>query len=198
LDPVTNRAQRRGIDVASPSPSDAALLSDRLTPADTFSLFYRRHSRGVLAFCARQGLSAQDAADATADIFVAALAGRYRFVDEGDGAATPWLYGIASNVLIGRHRKSARERATHERLTAGRIELTERDLAEYAELRAEVSAALEAMKDLPEDQRAAVLGRHVEDADYLELAERHGVTEQVVRQRVSRALSTVRGRMGSR
>lgn len=184
--------------MASPSPSDAALLSDRLTPADTFSLFYRRHSRGVLAFCARQGLSAQDAADATSDIFVAALTGRYRFVDEGDGTATPWLYGIASNVLLGRHRKTARERATHERLADDRIELTERDIAEYAALKSDVAEALEAIKDLPADQRAAVLGRHLEDADYVELAERHGVSEQVVRQRVSRALSTVRGRMGSR
>lgn len=184
--------------MASPSPSDAELLSNRLSPADTFSLFYRRHSRGVLAFCARQGLSAHDAADATSDIFVAALAGRYRFVDDDDGVATKWLYGIASNVLLGRHRKSARERATHERLADGRIELTERDIADYAQLRAEVAEAMEAIRDLPEEQRAAVLGRHLEDADYVELAERHGVTEQVVRQRVSRALSTVRGRMGSR
>lgn len=184
--------------MASPSPSDAALLRDRTTPADSFSLFYRRHSRGVLAFCARQGLSAQDAADATSDIFVAALAGRYRFVDTGDGTATPWLYGIASNVLLGRHRRSSRERALHEQLTDGPITLTERDIAEYAELRSEVTEALEAIKELPEPQRAAVLGRHLEDADYVELAERHGVSEQVVRQRVSRALSTVRARMGNR
>lgn len=184
--------------MASPSPSDAALLRDRTTPADTFSLFYRRHSRGVLAFCARQGLSAQDAADATADIFVAALTGRYRFVDTGDGSATPWLYGIASNVVMGRHRKSARERSAHEQLGMRPIRLSERDIADYAELRSEVTEALEAIKDLPEPQRAAVLGRHLEDADYVELAERHGVSEQVVRQRVSRALSTVRARMGSR
>ncbi len=184
--------------MASPSPSDAALLRDRTNPADSFSLFYRRHSRGVLAFCARQGLSAQDAADATSDIFVAALTGRYRFVDTGDGTATPWLYGIASNVLLGRHRKSARERAAHAQLDARPIQLSERDIADYAELRSEVADALEAIRELPEAQRAAVIGRHLEDADYVELAERHGVSEQVVRQRVSRALSTVRDRMSSR
>lgn len=181
-----------------PGPTDAALLSDRNRPADSFSVFYRRHANGVLAYCARQGLSAQDAADATSDIFIAALTGRYRFVDEHDGSATRWLYGIASNVLHGRHRKSSRERATHEQLTARPVELTERDIAEYAELRSDVAEALDAIKDLPEPQRAAVLGRHLEHAEYVELAERHGVSEQVVRQRVSRALSTVRARLGQR
>lgn len=181
-----------------PGPSDAALLSDRDHPADSFSLFYRRHAHGVLAFCARQGLSAQDAADATSDIFIAALTSRYRFVDEHDGSATRWLYGIASNILLGRHRKSSRERAAHEQLASRPVELTDRDIAEYAELKSDVAAALEAIRELPEPQRSAVLGRHLENADYVELAERQGVSEQVVRQRVSRALSTVRARLGSR
>lgn len=184
--------------MASPGPSDAALLRDRLNPGDSFSSFYRRHSRGVLAFCARQGLSAQDAADVTADIFVAALCSRYKFDPERGESATPWLYTIATNILAGRHRKSTRERAAHERLRSVPIDLTERDVADYAELKAEVDHALSLIEDLPETQRAAVLGRHLDDADYVELAEREGVSEQVVRQRVSRALSTVRERMGSR
>lgn len=181
---------------STPGPTDAALLRDRDHPADSFSLFYRRHSRGVLAFCARQGLSAQDAADATADIFVAALTSRYRFVDEHEGSATRWLYGIASNILLGRHRKTTRERAAHEHLSLRPVELTERDVAEYAELKSDVTAALEAIRELPEPQRSAVLERHLEHAEYVEIAERQGVSEQVVRQRVSRALSTVRARLG--
>lgn len=184
--------------MASPSLSDAALLRDRLKPADTFSVFYRRHARGVLAYCARQGLSAHDAADVTADVFVAALCGRYRFKPELGDSATPWLYAIATNVMAGRHRRSARERAAHERLGERPIDLTERDVAEYAELRAEVDHALSVIGDLPEAQRSAVLARHIGDADYVDLAEREGVSEQVVRQRVSRALSTVRERMGGR
>lgn len=181
---------------SSSGPTDAALLGDRDHPADTFSLFYRRHSRGILAYCARQGLSAQDAADATADIFVAALTSRYRFADDHDGSATRWLYGIASNVLLGRHRKSGRERAAHEQLSMRPVDLTDRDVAEYAELRSDVAAALEAIRDLPEPQRSAVLERHLEHAEYVEIAERQGVSEQVVRQRVSRALSIVRARLG--
>lgn len=184
--------------MASPGPSDAALLGDRDAPAESFSLFYRRHARAVLAYCARQGLSAQDAADATADVFVAALAGRYRFVPTDDGSATPWLYGIASNVVNGRRRRSARERAAHQQLREQPFALTERDIADYAELRAELNETLDAIKELPEPQRSAVLGRHVDGHDYAVLAEREGVSEQVVRQRVSRALAVVRARIGGR
>lgn len=184
--------------MASPGPSDAALLRDRLNPAESFSAFYRRHSRGVLAYCARQGLSAHDAADLTSDVFVAAMCGRYRFDAALGESATPWLYAIATNVVAGKHRRSARERAAHERLTERPISLSERDVAEYAELKEDVEKALAHIADLPAPQRAAVIGRHLEDAEYLELAELHGVSEQVVRQRVSRALSTVRDRMGSR
>jgi RNA polymerase sigma-70 factor (ECF subfamily) len=182
--------------VASPGPSDAVLLRDRLTPAETFSVFYRRHARGVLAYCAREGLTAHDAADATSDVFIAAMCSRYRFDGARGESAVPWLYSIATNVLVGRHRKSVRERAAHERLHERPIELTERDVAEYAELRSEVDHALSLIAELPAPQRAAVVGRHLDDAEYIEIAEREGVSEQVVRQRVSRALSSVRERMG--
>jgi len=182
--------------VAPPSPPDAALLADRSNPADSFSTFYRRHARGILAYCAQRGLSAHDAADATSDVFVAALTQRYRFDASRGESATPWLYAIATNTINGRHRKSAREQAAHDRL--GPLEVTEADVADYAALRAEVDEALAAIGDLPEEQRSAVLARHLEDADYIELAQRQGVSEQVVRQRVSRALNSVRQRMGGR
>lgn len=195
---VTTRAERRGTSVASPGPSDAALLGDRLDPPESFSAFYRRHVRSVLAFCAKQGLSAHDAADHTSEIFVAAMSSRYRFDPSMGESAVPWLYAIASNVLAGSYRKSARERAAHERLRALGGDLTQRDIAEYAELREDVERALEHIADLPEGQRAAIVGRHLAEADYALLAEQQGVSEQVVRQWVSRGLSTVRDRMGHR
>lgn len=185
------------MDVASPGPTDAALLGDLARPADTFSVFYRRHARGVLAFCARQGLSAADAADATADTFVAALTSRHRFADDHAGSAMAWLYGIASHVVIGRHHRSARERGTHEQLQLHPSVPTDADVADYADLRDAAARALAHIDELPAPQRDAVLQRHLGNATYPELAERHGISEQVARQRVSRALATVRERMAS-
>jgi RNA polymerase sigma factor (sigma-70 family) len=176
-------------------PTDAELLGDRAAPSETFSVFYRRHVRGVLAYCARQGLSGHDAADATADVFVAALTNRHKFDPSRGELATPWLYAIATNVMAGRHRKNARERAAHERLHADPIVITDRDLQDYAELKDEVNRALSAVNQLPRDERAAVIGRYLSDAEYCALAEEAGISEQAVRKRVSRALSSLRRRL---
>ncbi|MDO9353276.1 MAG: RNA polymerase sigma factor [Solirubrobacteraceae bacterium] len=181
--------------MASPGPSDAVLLSDRLDPAESFSTFYRRHARGMVTYCASQGLSAQDAADLTSEIFIAALTGRYRFDPSLGESATPWLYAIATNLLSGRHRKNNRERAAYERIGQDPVALTDRDLAEFAELRDDVERALGHIADLPESQRAAVVSRHLKHSEYLEIAQSQGVTEQVARQRVSRALLRIRSRM---
>jgi RNA polymerase sigma factor (sigma-70 family) len=49
-----------------------------------------------------------------------------------------------------------------------------------------------AVQELPEAQRDAVLARVVEERAYAEIAERMACSEMVVRQRVSRGLSTLR------
>lgn len=63
------------------------------------------------------------------------------------------------------------------------------DLAETAELRAQIAGA---MRDLSEEQRAAVELRIVQEREYIEIAQRLGVSEQVVRARVSRGLKSLR------
>lgn len=65
---------------------------------------------------------------------------------------------------------------------------------ETLELLAETPAA-EAVAGLPEDQRAAVVARYVEDESYAEIAERLECSQSVVRQRVSRGLRTVRAQL---
>jgi RNA polymerase sigma-70 factor (ECF subfamily) len=181
--------------VAPPGPSDAALLSDRLEPAESFSTFYRRHARGMVTYCASQGLSAEDAADLTSEVFIAALCGRYRFDPSLGSSATGWLYSIATNLLANTHRRTARERAANQRFEHEPVALTERDHTDYAELKEAVERALGHIAELPASQRAAVVSRHLNHSEYLEIAESQGVTEQVARQRVSRALARVRRRM---
>jgi RNA polymerase sigma-70 factor (ECF subfamily) len=54
------------------------------------------------------------------------------------------------------------------------------------------------MADLPAKQRDAVVAHVVEDRGYPELAGELHVSEDTVRQRVSRGLASVRRRMGTR
>jgi RNA polymerase sigma-70 factor (ECF subfamily) len=74
------------------------------------------------------------------------------------------------------------------------IVLDEADVATL-DLLAE-TPALEAIEQLPDDHRAAVIARHVDGESYAEIAERLACSQSVVRQRVSRGLRTLRSRLG--
>ena len=55
--------------------------------------------------------------------------------------------------------------------------------------------AVAALDELPAEQRAAVLGRVVDEQSYSQLASQLRCSESVVRQRVSRGLRTLRDRL---
>jgi RNA polymerase sigma-70 factor (ECF subfamily) len=55
--------------------------------------------------------------------------------------------------------------------------------------------ALEAIDELPDDHRDAVMAGHVDGQSYAEIAERLACSQSVVRQRVSRGLRTLRTRL---
>ena len=71
------------------------------------------------------------------------------------------------------------------------VEVTEDDVARIDAL-AEVSVLVELLQDLPTDQRTAVLARIVDEGEYADIAVTQGVSEAVVRQRVSRGLAGLR------
>ena len=54
----------------------------------------------------------------------------------------------------------------------------------------------EAVARLPEDMQAVILGRHVDDAPYAELAARLGRSEGAVRVLYTRALRRLRDELG--
>lgn len=176
---------------------DAALLGARDGADEAFAVFYRRHLDVVLRLCARRGLKAAEAADVTAETFVAALRdrGRYR---PALGPARSWLLGIASHKLADHARRGARDRRALRELECEPIELSQRDHAEYAELLAQerASAAEEALAALPEGQRAAVRARVINGESYGAIARELSLNETVVRQRVSRGLAALRMKLG--
>jgi RNA polymerase sigma factor (sigma-70 family) len=168
--------------------TDAELLAARDESGEAFACFYRRHVDAVLRTFARQGLSAAEAADLTAETFAAALLSRHRYRPEA-GPARAWLLGIAKHKHADSVRRRVRDRRTQDRLVWEPIELTERDLADYDGL------AVEALAELPEGQRAAVHSRVVEGEAYASIARRLGLTETAARRRVSRGLAVLRARL---
>ena len=177
-----------------PVPSDEDLLAGR-DPA-SFEAFYTRHADGLLAFFARRTRDAELAADLTAETFAAALVARLRYRPQA-GAASAWLFGIATKKLADAQRRGYAERRACRRLGMERLELTDEDIVRIDAL-GEDSTASALLELLAADQRTAIRAHIVEERSYAEIAEREQVSEAAVRKRVSRGLAAVRARMGAR
>jgi RNA polymerase sigma-70 factor (ECF subfamily) len=171
--------------------ADEELLGAIAREPLAFSAFYRRHVDEVLGFLARRCRDPEQAADLTAEVFAAVLLQARRYRAER-GTPTAWLFAIAANKHSDAWRRSAAEDRARRRLGVRDVPLTGEDVA-YIEARAAEVEAL--MADLPAEQRAAVRGRVLEDRGYAELARAAGVTPAAVRQRVSRGLALLRGRL---
>jgi RNA polymerase sigma factor (sigma-70 family) len=171
--------------------ADADLLARG--DADAFAEFYGRHVRRLAGWLMRATGDAEAAADLTAETFAAALAGRKRYRRDRATPAT-WLYGIAAHKLNDWRRRGYAEDRARRRMRMERIELTEDDVRELEYLGSEVKA-VDLLEELPTDQRSAVRARLVDELAYGEIAVAEGVSEAVVRQRVSRGLAGLRRRM---
>ena len=158
--------------------------------AAAFAVFYDRHAEWVLGFLRRRSPDGEAAADLVAEVFAAALSGRRRYRSK-DASAHAWLLAIASNKLNSALRSGYAERRARTRLAMRPVEVTDEDVARIDAL-AEVSVVVELLQDLPADQRTAVLARIVDEGEYADIAVRQGVSEAVVRQRVSRGLAGLR------
>jgi RNA polymerase sigma-70 factor, ECF subfamily len=147
--------------------------------AAAFAVFYDRHAEWVLGFLRRRSPDGEAAADLAAEVFAAALSGRRRYRSKN-----------ASNKLNSALRSGYAERRARTRLAMRPVEVTDDDVARIDAL-AEVSV-VELLQDLPTDQRTAVLARIVDEGEYADIAVTQGVSEAVVRKRVSRGLAGLR------
>jgi RNA polymerase sigma factor (sigma-70 family) len=175
--------------------SDAELLRLTRQDAEAFGVFYDRYERAVLAFFWRATRRADLAADLTGEVFAAALESARSF-DPAQGAARGWLFGIARHQLADLWQRGRVENRARERLGIEPLLLTDAAIERIDELGgSEHDAVLEFLDELPEDQRAAVTARVVDERDYPELAAALSCSPSVARQRVSRGLRTLRRRL---
>jgi RNA polymerase sigma factor (sigma-70 family) len=174
------------------SPDEELLRAARRAPA-AFGVFYERHEERMLRyFLARVG-DAEVAADLTAETFAAALAGAHRFrARKGPPAA--WLFGIARNTLAMSRRRGRVEARARRSIGAPVLVLTDEVVERIEAL--DRSPALELVEELPQDERAAVRARVVDEREYADIAKDLRCSEAVVRKRVSRGLARMREQMG--
>src|SRR4029079_16028492 len=128
-----------------------------------FEVAFERHGTGILGFCRHMLGSREEAEDAVQHTFAAA----YRDLQRGgerDIAIKAWLYTIARNRCVS----VLRARREH---AAERDELATDGLSEQVEQRAELRELLADVRELPEEQRAALLLAEAAGLSHAEVAE---------------------------
>ncbi len=145
-----------------------------------FEVAFERHGQAILGFCRHMLGSVQEAEDAVQHTFASAY--RALLDDDRPIRLKPWLFTIARNrslsVLRARREPAV---AAHEIPTAG--------LADQVEQRAELRDLLSDLRDLPHEQRAALLLAELGSLSHAEVAEVIGCEVQRVKALVFRARS---------
>jgi RNA polymerase sigma factor (sigma-70 family) len=153
-----------------------------------FTEFYRAHVDDVMRFVARRVADPQLVADLTAEVFLAVIPAAARYRGSRGGPRT-WLFGIARNVIAAEFRRSARERRA-ESLIAGRRLLDADDvdrLMERIDALRQVRELHEALRALPDGERALLELVSVDGLTVAEAAAALGIRHVTARVRLHRA-----------
>jgi RNA polymerase sigma factor (sigma-70 family) len=147
-----------------------------------FEVIYDRHHRGILSFCRHMLASREEAEDAVQQAFVSA----YRDLVSNDRPIKlkAWLYTIARNRCL------SMLRARHEQ-PAELDDVPTVGLAEEVQHRDELRRLLADVRDLPDDQRAALVLSELGDLSHSEIAEIVGCETLKVKSLVFQARSSL-------
>lgn len=185
--PTETRSEWRG----EPVPLDVV---ERCKAGDqeAWARLVRATHREVYTLCLRILRDPDDAADATQDAYIKAWRGLKGF--RGDAQFSTWLYRVATNAAISRHRGRKRRRA-HE-IEAHDDVLGQLPAARSAETEASSridAAAVEAALDrLPDHYRLAVALRDVYGQSIAEISDKLGITETAAKVRIHRGRRRLR------
>ena len=155
-----------------------------------FEVAFERHGAGILGFCRHMLASPEEAEDAVQHTFAAA----YRDLQRGgehEIALKSWLYAIARNRCLSVLR-ARREHAVEQ------PELATAGLADQVERRSELRELLADLRELPEEQRAALLLSEVGDLSHADVAGVLGCEATKVKALVYRARSGLMQRREAR
>lgn len=177
-------------------PSDADVIARSLVEGEVFGLIYDRHAPTLLRFLGRR-VGAEVAEGLLGEAFRIAFERRKAF-DPGRPSALPWLYGIASNLLLKHRRGEARRLAASARMAIGREVADGRASAAALEARALLPRVAEALESLPEGEREALFLYAWEDLSYSHIAEALELPVGTVRSRLNRARARLRELLGAR
>ncbi len=160
-----------------------------------FSELYRSHLRDVYSFAYYRVGNHHDAEDLTEQTFLQAYRHFERALNESDGRPLrPWLIRIAHNLAANLFRDRSRRPQTSidddDATTVLRAVHTTEDLVEE---RDELRRILDAVEDLPDDRREALIMRFALDMDNREIARAMGRSDGATKVLIHRAIKQLEG-----
>jgi RNA polymerase sigma-70 factor (ECF subfamily) len=170
----------------APEMAERTLVEAAQRDPSRFGDLYEAHFDRVYDFVMRRVRDRAEAEDVTADVFHHALAHLPRFEWRGVPFAA-WLFRIATNALIDRAKRVARERAVPRPDDPAVVS------AEDIEQRARLFRLVDR---LPASQRRVLVMRFAEEKTIREIAEAVGRTEGAVKQLQLRGLQGLRAHLG--
>jgi RNA polymerase sigma factor (sigma-70 family) len=173
--------------------TDAELLRESRRRPDAYVEVCQRHVADVSGWLQKQ-VGQSDAEDLLAETLARGWYARAGFRDPGTGSAGPWLQGIAGNVVREYRRRGAIELRARQKLglSSAAAVATEEDADARLGAAGDLAVINASLRQLPDEQRAALELRVVDELDYEEVAARQGVTAATARTRVHRALRSLR------
>lgn len=175
-------------EVVSPDLVERCKAGDELA----WSILVEATYRDVYTLCLRILGHPEDAADATQDAFSKAWRGLGSF--RGDAAFTTWLYRIATNAAISKHRSRTRRRryeSAGDDESMARIEAPG-SLEATAGARLDVELLAAALDRLPEHYRTAVVLRDVYGLSIEEIAREMKISVTAAKVRIHRGRKKLR------
>lgn len=175
--------------------TDAEALQVLHGDPDAICALYDRYVVRLVRFLQGAGASREVAWDATQETFARLLERGYRGRLAPDRSAWPWLAVTARNLLYDWQRRGSVDDRARRKLGTALVVVTGDELEDALARLDDESLGGElgsALGSLPADQRTAVTGRVIGEADYGELAAASCTSEQTIRRRVSRGLRAMR------
>ena len=183
--------------VGKPAQTEAAELAQERLLVEAaqedpikFGEIYEKYFYVVYAYVARRVGDRSTAEDLTADVFQKALEFLPRYVWRGVPFAA-WLLRIATNIIVDRSKRAAREKELTDQEEA--TEISQFSLEEV-ELRARLFRLVD---QLPADQRRVIAMRFADEKSIRDIAAELGRSEGAVKQLQFRGLQTLRAEFQS-
>jgi RNA polymerase sigma factor (sigma-70 family) len=143
---------------------------------------YERYSEQIFGYCHHQLGSREEAEDAVQTTFMNALRGLQRgIVPELESA---WLFKIAHNVCLSRHRSSWRRGKVE---SPNNFEVLQEVVAGPDHAADELIRLQDVLETMPENQRRAILLREWQGLTYREISTELGLTQGAVETLIFRA-----------